>query len=76
MNFLPEASVELGTSWGSAVDWGCLPTSLQHPVRDRKCVPWLTFSIVQQNSKVNVLSCTLAGLAVRFFLAGLACGSV
>lgn len=30
--FLPEASVVLGTSWGSAVDWDCLPTSLHHPV--------------------------------------------
>lgn len=76
-HFLPEASVALGTSWGSAVDWGCLPTSLQHPASEtEECDPWLSFSIVQQNSNVTVLSCTLAGLAVRFFLAGLACGSV
>lgn len=30
--FLPEASVALGTSWESAVDWDCLPMNLQHPV--------------------------------------------
>lgn len=78
--FLPEASVALGTSWGSAVDWGCLPMNLQHPVpetkRKRKSVSLLDLSIAQQNSDVNVLSSTLAGLAVRFLLAGLACGSV
>lgn len=37
-HFIPEASVESGTSWGSAADWGCLPTSLQHPVREMENV--------------------------------------